>query len=55
MDIFKLDGISYSFQTDQPVSVYGALCGIFHFYTTFDRNFCKQTVAVVSDLGLHFP
>ena len=24
--------------------ILGVLCGIFHFYSNFKRNFCKQTV-----------
>ena len=41
--------------------IFGLLCGIFHFYSIFIRNFCKQTVEnlirrrvfAASDLVLH--
>ena len=45
-----------------PFPILGVLGGIFHFYSNFDRTFCKQTCSgdtdqtphsAVSDLGLH--
>ena len=34
---------------------YGLVGEIFHPFTIFGSNFCKQTVGVMSHLGLHFP
>ena len=43
-----------------PLQILGVLGGIFHFYSNFNRIFCKQTVetdqtprSTASDLGLH--
>ena len=49
------------YQLDEPISNFGLLGPIFHFYLHFDGTFCKQTVEMlirrplcaVSDLGLH--
>ena len=41
---FKPNGISNHYQLEQYISVQGMLGGIFHFYSSFNRIFCKQTV-----------
>ena len=45
---------SICYQLDQFISVKGLFGGIFHFYSNFNRVFCKQTVETqISDMGLH--
>ena len=42
---FKPNGISKSYQSDHSISVLRvAGCVFFHFYSNFNRIFCKQTV-----------
>ena len=35
---------SHRYQLDESITNLGLLGGIFHFYSNFKRNFCKQTV-----------
>ena len=41
---FKPNGISDYYQLDQFIFVWSVVGGIFHFYSNFKENFCKQTV-----------
>ena len=41
IDPFQPNGISHSYQIDQSISF---LRLVFHFYSNFNRTFCKQTV-----------
>ena len=41
---FQLNEISLYYELDQSLSVLRMLGGIFHLYSNFDRNFCKQPV-----------
>ena len=48
------NGISISYQLDQSISILRVVGGTFHFYSDFDRAFCKQTADTLpSDLGLY--
>ena len=38
------NGISNCYQLEESISVLRVVGGIFHFYSNFKRNFCKQTV-----------
>ena len=58
---FKLNGISNYLQFDHPISVLRVVGRYFHFYSNFNRTFCKQTNgdpdktprSAASYLGLH--
>ena len=41
---FKPNRISFFYQFDQTISILRVLGGIIHFYSNFNRSFCKQTV-----------
>ena len=47
---FKPNGIPSVIDWSSPVPFLGLLGGIFHFYSNFDRTFCKQTLE--TDMGL---
>ena len=59
VNLFKPNGISHSYQLDQPISILWVyLGGIFHFYKNFNRIFSsgdpdQMPQPVASDLGLH--
>ena len=38
---------SHSHQLDEYISILGLLVSIFHFYSNFKRNFCRQTVNLI--------
>ena len=49
-------GFSHLYQLDESISNLGLFGGIFHFYSNFDRTFCKETVEnliAASDPVLH--
>ena len=48
-NLFKPNGISYSYQLDQSISVLMVAGRYFSFYTDLNRAFCKQTVRPWSD------
>ena len=43
---FMTNGIAHPYQLEQSISVLRDVMfgGIFHFYSSFDRKLCKQTV-----------
>ena len=41
---FKPSGVSQRYQLEQSTSVLRVVGGILHFYSNFNRTFCKQTV-----------
>ena len=44
INLFKLNGISQSYQLDESSSSLKVVGWYFHFYSKFFRTFCKQTV-----------